>query len=182
MAQFVPFSTAVEVNGQTILSVVYALPSSRETFYKILEDNGLKEIEPFGWYSQKMWLNAFREIFDTLGPNTLFMIGKAIPQNAIFPEHINTLKMALESINVAYEMNHRGGDIGYYRLVSYDGNARIAIMECKNPYPSDFDRGIIMTMLRRFLPKDSVRHNVLLDSSVQTRLDGAESCTYVVTW
>lgn len=182
MAQFVPFATGVEVNGQTILSVVYALPSSKETFYKILEDNKLVEIEPLEWYSQELWLNAFREIYDTLGPNTLFMIGKAIPQNAIFPENIDNLEKALSAINVAYQMNHRGGDIGYYKLVNYDGIARVATMECRNPYPSDFDRGIIMTMLRRFLPKDSVRHNVLLDDSRETRLDGAESCTYNVTW
>ena len=182
MAQFIPFGPLVEVNGQTILSFVNALPSSQETFYKILEDNGLFDIQPEGWYSQEKWLNAFKEIYDTLGPNTLFMIGKAIPESAIFPPQIDGLEKALDCINIAYEMNHRGGPIGYYKLLSYDKDARIAIMECENPYPSDFDRGIIMTMLRRFLPKDSVRHNVLLDTSRSSRLQGNASCNYIVSW
>ncbi len=182
MAQFIPFESDVEVNGQTILSFVHALPSSQETFYKILEDHGLSGLEPDGWFSQEKWLNAFKEIYETLGPHTLFMIGKAIPENAIFPSHIDTLEKALASINIAYHLNHRGGEIGYYKLLSYDKDARIAIMECKNPYPSDFDRGIIMTMLRKFLPKESVRHNVLLDPGKPSRLYGEDRCTYIVTW
>jgi hypothetical protein len=182
MAQFIPFSHGVEVNGQTILSFVHALPSSQATFYKVLGDHGLSDIYKEGWFSQEKWLHAFKEIYETLGPNTLFMIGKAIPENAIFPDEIDSLEKALSSIDVAYHMNHRGGEIGYYQLSNFDLNARMAIMECKNPYPSDFDRGIIMTMLRRFLPKESVKHNVVLDTDKPTRLDGGEQCTYIVSW
>lgn len=182
MAQFIPFAANVEVNGQTILSFINALPASEATLAQILRKNGLGAIEPLGWYSQAMWLDAFKEIYDTLGPNTLFIIGKAIPENAIFPLHIDSLNKALDSIDVAYKMNHRNGEIGYYKLLDFDSGSRTAVMECKNPYPSDFDRGIVMTMLRKFLPIDSIKHNVLLDESLPTRLKGAETCTYIVTW
>lgn len=56
-----------------------------------------------------------------------------------------------------------------------------AVMECKNPYPSDFDRGIIITMVRKFSFKSS---NILveLDESKPTRLNGADSCIFLITW
>jgi hypothetical protein len=83
---------------------------------------------------------------------------------------------------MAYKMNHKGGDIGYYKLVSFDKKERTAIVECKNPYPSEFDRGIITTMVRKFKPADSLRNDVTLDTSKPTRIGGADSCTYKVTW
>jgi hypothetical protein len=55
-------------------------------------------------------------------------------------------------------------------------------MACKNPYPSEFDRGIITTMLRRFKPTLSTRYDVVRDPSKPTRLEGADSCTYRIIW
>lgn len=51
-------------------------------------------------------------------------------------------------------MNHRNGEIGYYKLISINLKANTAIMNCKNPYPCNFDRGIITTMARKFRPLD----------------------------
>ena len=83
------------------------------------------------------------------------MIGKAIPENADFPPEVDNLEKALGPIDVAYPMNHRGGETGHYKLVSYDEEKKEATMVCNNPYPSEFDRGIITTMLRKFKPLDS---------------------------
>lgn len=184
MAQFTPFSENVKVNGQTILTFINAIthPASKERMGIILKNNGIEEIKPDGWYSQKAWLDAFKEINDSLGPNTLFTIGKAIPENAKFPPEINNLEKALGAIDIAYKMNHKGGDIGFYKLLSFDGTKKTAQLECKNPYPSDFDRGIIMTMLRKFKPANSIKYDVVLDTSKPNRLKGADSCTYTVTW
>ncbi len=182
MAQFIPFAPHVEVNGQTILSFVNAIPTYKEAMLGILDKNNLTNIKNELWYSQKAWLNAFREINDKFGANTLFAIGKAIPESAIFPPEIKNLKSALDVINVAYHMNHQGGEIGYYKLLSYDANACLAFMECRNPYPSEFDRGIITTMARKFKPREAHIISVELDTKKPSRLNGAESCTYFVKW
>jgi len=50
----------------------------------------------------------------------LFAIGKAIPESAIFPPEIQGLEMGLSAIDIAYHMNHRGGEIGHYNLILYD--------------------------------------------------------------
>lgn len=181
MAQFVSFNPKVEVNGQTILSVVNALSAGQERRLGILRNHGI-ELEEDKWYSQQSWLNAFKEISKELGDRTLFMIGKAIPENAKFPPQIDSLQKALAAIDMAYHMNHRGGEIGHYTLLSFDEKKREAIMVCNNPYPSEFDRGIISTMLRRFRPKDSFKYDVVTDLTKETRMKGGESCTYIINW
>ena len=182
MAQYVPFDPDVEVNGQTILAFVNAVPAYKVTMVGILAKHELPDVQPEGWFSQKKWLNAFKEIGEKYGANTLFAIGKVIPENAVFPPEIQSLKDALASIDIAYHMNHRNGEIGYYKLMEFNERGRKAIMECKNPYPSHFDRGIIMTMARKFMPNYSSIIKVELDESKPSRLNGADSCTYNVSW
>ncbi|MTI41208.1 hypothetical protein [Fulvivirga lutimaris] len=182
MAQFKPFADNVKVLGQTVTSLIDALDSGKEVREQILAKHGISNIDPEKWYSQEAWLKAFEEISNKVGPSTIFMIGKSIPESAKFPPEIDSLEKGLGAINMAYKMNHKGGDIGYYKLVSFDPKAKKAVMECNNPYPSDFDRGIITTMARKFRPKNSFKLEVNLDTSKPTRLSGADSCTYNIEW
>jgi hypothetical protein len=185
MAQFKAYSPAVEVNGQTVLSIVDgmgAMASSRKMALKILEDNGIIEPQENGWYSQQSWLNSFREISDKIGPRTLFLIGKRIPKNAKFPPDIDNLQKALLSIDKAYHMNHRGGEIGHYHLEEFDQESRYAKMICTNPYPCDFDRGIIDQMCQEFKPAGVGLPTIVHDDAQPCRKNGDESCTYNISW
>jgi hypothetical protein len=179
MAQFVPFAPNVEVNGETVLATVNAFPEyMRKIALDILKKNGIENPAPGIWYSQKAWLDSFKEVSLKFGSNTLFEIGKAIPANAKFPPEINNIEKALASIDVAYKMNHRNGDIGFYKLVSHDANTKILVMNCKNPYPCDFDRGIITTMARKFKAGVVVK----LDTTKPSRNEGAEDSWYIITY
>ncbi|NOZ48210.1 MAG: hypothetical protein GXO79_15755 [Chlorobi bacterium] len=182
MASFIAFEDSVEVNGETILSVVHAMAGFETIALQLFKKQGLVDIAPGKWYSQQSWLNVFKEIKDKLGDKTLLVIGKAIPENANFPTKIDTLEKALKSINIAYHMNHRGGEIGYYKLIFYSEKDKKAIMECKNPYPSHFDRGIITSMARKFKPNSAITINVELDTNKPSRLKGDDSCTYIIDW
>lgn len=82
-------------------------------------------------------------------------------------------------IDVAYHMNHRGGEIGNYEYQKT--GERSALMICCNPYPCDFDRGIIESMIRRFKPKDSLMPMVDHNQDI-CRKKGDELCKYIVTW
>jgi hypothetical protein len=133
---------------------------------------------PGNWYSQKAWLDSFKEIDEKYGSNTLFEIGKAIPANAKFPPEIDNVEKALGAIDIAYHMNHRNGEIGFYKLVSYDESKKTLYMHCKNPYACEFDRGIITTMARKF----KTGATVTLDTSKPSRKDGADDSWYIVTY
>jgi hypothetical protein len=190
--QFKSFEPGIEVNGQTILSVVKGASVFEQTARKFLANNGLADVKDRGdaWYPQQAWLDTFAEIQNTVGRQTVFLIGKKIPESAEFPPHIKTIEDALASINIAYHMNHRKGaqvmfnpatgsmleGIGHYGYKP-DGERR-AVLQCENPYPCNFDRGIITTMALRFCDSAVVEH----DNSAPCRDKGDASCTYRVRW
>lgn len=179
MAQFRAYAQGVEVNGETVLAIVDGMGSFKDMAVKVLTDCGIPNPKPGQWYPQQAWLDAFKKIADTIGSNTLYSIGKKIPENAKFPPQINSIDKALSAIDVAYHMNHRGGEIGSYTCQK--AGERAIKMVCPNPYPCDFDRGIIEAMALKFKPEKSVlivRH----DDSAACRKKGANSCTYNVTW
>lgn len=85
----------------------------------------------------------------------------------VFPPEINTIEKGLAAIDIAYHMNHRGGEIGHYKFQSTGNNS--GKMVCDNPYPCEFDRGIIEAMAQKFKPKDSIMAFVEHDESQPCR-------------
>lgn len=175
MAEFVAFDPNVEVRGVSMVSINQAIG---EKAAPVLKKYNLEVIEPDGWYSQQNYLNAFQEV-SRMGFFNLISIGMRIPDLALFPP-INSVEEALSLLNAAYQMNHRGGDIGEYRLEKVSG--REARMICRNPYPSDFDYGLIYRLTQKFLPEDSTGAIVIRDDTAPTRKKGADSCSYTIKW
>jgi hypothetical protein len=178
MAQFIALAPGVEVNGAAILSVVEGMGAFIKP-RKILARYGIVDPKAGEWYSQQAWLDAFKEIAERIGPATLRVIGNKIPEVALWPPGVDTVEKALASIDVAYHMNHRGGEIGHYHYQRI--NEQSARMVCDNPYPDDFDLGIIEATARRFSPEGTlvfVRH----DDSQPCRKKDGDSCTYLVVW
>ena len=191
MTQFVVFDPRVEVNGQAFISIFDAIPEYRELVRGILQKNGLGDIRRLGWYPQQRLLDAFQEIASEIGGFTLYAIGRYTPENADWPTEVDSLEGALASIDVAYHLNHRidgarlydprTGEmtegIGHYR--SSPLPERGAKVECWNPYPCDFDKGLIAATVNKF--KDD-RDVVSIREMGECRKRGAESCTYLVRW
>lgn len=195
--EFVAFEKGIEVNGQTVNAVVDGFRAFSGMASDYLAGvgigekgpDGLVHLQPDGWYSQEAWLEAFRRISETVGQSVLFQIGQAIPRNAQFPPFVKDAHSAVQAIDVAYHMNHRKagqvmfdpekgtmlegiGHYGYER--SADGKTIISV--CRNPYPCQFDKGIVTAMARRFEAKAVVQH----DDKAPCRHKGADACTYLV--
>ena len=179
MKLYAASSSKVEVNGETIYSVIDGMGAFESTAKKILADNGITEVHAGKWYNQQAWLNAFKTIAEKVGNMTLFNIGMKIPENAKFPPEVNDTHKALASIDIAYHMNHRGGEIGHYQYVRI-GDCEAQIV-CTNPYPDDFDKGIITAMCRKFVMK-IMSVKVVVDETKPDRTHGGDSTTLLVTW
>lgn len=179
MAQFRAFSGKVEVNGQTVLAVVKGMGAFAQTGTDILARHGIKSPNPVAWYPQQAWLDAFQEIAKSIGPRTLTQIGMSIPSSAKFPPGIDTVEKALASLDVAYHMNHRGGEIGCLKFTKT--GEKSGVMECRNPYPCDFDLGLIQAIVKRFAPSGSTP-KVVHDASKPCRSKAGDSCTFLVSW
>nr|MBN1229529.1 hypothetical protein [Anaerolineae bacterium] len=165
----------VEVLGAAIMATIAGM---EKDVLPILEKHGITNLTPEGWYPQQAWLNTLSDIDRSGSLIDLASIGMRIPENAVWPEHTMTITEGLASIDVAYHMNHRNGEIGEYRPLQSGPNEMKII--CTNPYPSDFDYGIIYATAQKFLPA-GMSFKVIRDAS-PSRMKGDDCCIYTVTW
>jgi hypothetical protein len=197
--QFVPFEEGIEVNGQTVWAIVSGLKtfSVLASTYLLQEgigtpdQDGIALVDPKAWYPQRAWLKAFEKISAHLGDSVLFEIGRVIPRTALFPPSAKNIHTAIQSIDIAYHLNHRKQGqpmfdpatgamtegIGHYGYQRVEGQSKI-ISVCENPYPCAFDQGILTAMAERFEP--SAR--LVNDETRPCRKQGANNCTYIITW
>jgi hypothetical protein len=183
MASYDAFGRTVEINGQTVLTIVEEAMGKfsdeyRERALAALDEEGITEPAADEWYPQQAWLNAFETITEDLQPHVLDRLGEQIPRVADWPNDFDTVPEALKSIDEAYQRNHRGGDIGHYRFKPL-GN-QTGEVTCENPYPCLFDRGLIRGVAQQYAPVDAF---VFLEETGETcRRNGDDACTYTVYW
>ena len=179
MAQFKAFSPRVEVLGEVVLSLVNVMGAFKSISLDALEQNGIVDPQPDRWYPQQAWLDSFKVIAEKVGPNTLYQAGRQVPTEYRFPPGVESIEAVLTDLDAAYRGSHRGGEVGHYRFQFLGLNK--GQMTCDNPYPCDFDRGIISALAQRFEPPGSlvdVRH----EEDAPCKKEGADSCTYTISW
>ncbi len=179
MAEFKAFSPRVEVLGDVVLSLVNVMGAFKGISLDILRENGIVDPESGEWYSQQAWLDSFKAISERVGPNTLYQVGRQVPQQYVFPTVIDSIESVLGDLDAAYRKSHRGGEVGHYHFRILGVN--VGQMTCDNPYPCDFDRGIISALAQRFEPPESlvdVRH----EDDAPCKKQGADSCVYTISW
>ncbi len=185
MTEFKSFMPDVEVLGQVIEAFIAGFPPElRKIGSDILAANGIDESSPGEYYPLQSLLNAMKEIQNKFSSEMLFRIGEKISGNAVLPPGINSLETCLGSIDTAYHMNHRRGDIGNYEY-SYLGEGtglKRAKLICPNPYPCAFDRGVIQGFSQRFRPAGAIDIIVRHDESQPCRKTGSNACTYLISW
>jgi hypothetical protein len=179
MAQFKAFDSKVEISGQAVLGFVAALDWNKSIALEILSRHGIDNPQAQEWYSQQALLDAYQEIAENMGAHTLYQMGIKVPENAIRPPGMDSLEQGLALLDIAYHVNHRGGEIGSYKLEKLENNQ--AVMFCHNPYPCDFDRGLIVGVVRNFAGGAVVVTEKHAEGTGCRKL-GGESCTYILEW
>jgi len=189
----------IEVLGSNLSNVLNAFGSFQMLASRIMTEEklgslnkeGLVEFDANTWYPVVRWLSTLRRVGKDFGDKMLMDAGIAVPANAVFPPFVKDIDSAIQSIDVAYHMNHASGGkpmfdpatgaitegIGHYGFKRLPNQRRI-IAEVSSPYPCPFDNGLILSMARRFEKTAGVSH----DTSKPCRAKGGLSCTYVVSW
>lgn len=177
MAVFEPFEEGVEVKGQAVLSIIAGVPSAFESkAYDLLAAEGIDDPQPEEWYPQSSYLSAYQRIVEEIGENTLKRVAQSTPENAEWPPSVDGPVAALQSIDDAYQQNHRGGEIGSYDVV--DTGDSQATVECRTPYPCAFDEELVEATVEVF----SDDYADTTEVGTTCRADGGERCTYRVEW
>lgn len=170
------FAPDATVSGGNILSMLAAMGPFRRRGEQILEENGIPDVEAEGWYPLTAYVAALRAIGQKMGPNTLFQVGRQIPNHVALPPGIDTFEKVLASFGMAFDMNHHGAQPGAitYELIS----PRTASITTGTPYPCDFDRGVIVGFFQKLL---DTRVTVEAIENAPCKARGGETCTYGVT-
>ncbi len=182
MAQFIAFEKDAEVAGHAILTCLSCFPEYfRADVERLLKEKDIVDVAPNKWFNLQNYLDVLKEISTRYGASTLFNVGVAIGEGAPSSSEI-TLESALSAWDALYRAHHRHAYRGYIKLLSFDYQAKQAVVEVKTPYPCHFERGIATALSRKFRPQDAGFIDVQLDKSKPSRLDGADSSFYVIFW
>jgi hypothetical protein len=188
----------IEVDGRNVRIVIDAFRLFPDAGLKPLVKHGIGKVgadgkvavEATGWHPLKAWLAALDEILSSVGSSKVFEIGKQIPRVAVFPPDIRDAHGALQSLDIAYHMNFRKNRVPMFNPITqglaegighYRGtiqSPRSAVVECDNPFPCDFDRGILVALAQRFEPNAVIQH---LDDATCRKRGGAK-CRYGIGW
>ena len=186
----------IEVTGEALGAMLEAFRQYPSIVMKYLKKYGLTvdekgDLDRSAFYPLGSWLGAFQTIAKDVGVNSLYTIGKKIPENAPLPPHIADIRSALTGIDIAYHASHRknglpmfnmaNGEmlegIGHYKC-ELSASEQKTVVVCDSAYPCELDRGIVTGFATRFEPMAKVAH----DNSAPCRKKGGSSCTYVVSW
>jgi hypothetical protein len=178
MATYKAFSPKIELVGQVVLGLVEGMGAFGNMALQILSQHGITNPQAENWYSQQAYLDAFKEIATKTGPKTIQQTGKRIIDVAIWPPGVDTFEKALTVLPQAYQMNHRGGNPGKYEFIKTGENQGTVI--CTNPYPDEFDLGILQGIVAKFMAGKGV--TIDIDGTQPTRSKGAESTTFLISW
>ncbi|NDJ75785.1 MAG: hypothetical protein GYB65_05970 [Chloroflexi bacterium] len=174
MAEFVAFDPNVEVSGRVLKAWI---AGTEHKVIPYLEAHEIFHVQPEAWYPKQPALNALRKFGQV---SSLFNAGLMIPQHAEFPPNIDDLETAVNLLDQAYHMNHRSGEIGHYIVKAI--NERSIVMVCENPYPCEFDFGLLHVLAQRFKPEGVEKIEVNHDPDEPCRKTGGDSCTYHIVW
>lgn len=186
MAEFKSFEPDVEVSGEVVAAFVAGFPREvQQSGLGILTRHGIPHPKSGEFYPLQKLLDAMKEIGDIYSQEMLYRVGKEIALHAKLPPDINSLEKCLASIDIAYHMNHRAGNIGNYNFSRPEGlsnGMNRAVMVCPNPYPCAFDLGCIEGFAERFKPPQCIDVVVRHDDSKPCRRNGGDACTFVISW
>ncbi|EMA41647.1 4-vinyl reductase [Halobiforma nitratireducens] len=168
------------VIGRSPLSYVAAGESVSPFVGKQIENKlaeyGLEEIEPEEWYSLKIPLAMLYDMRDEYGDVRMRNMGQNVPEHVEFPPELSAVDAALHGIAEAYQQNHDGSEIGFYEFEQEGPNE--GVMTCENPYPCEFDKGLIRGVAKKFADNPITVEEV----GDQCRAEGGQRCEYRIDW
>lgn len=180
MQVFQASSPRDRVSGASVQAFVEALGFYGPRGLQILAANGIHDPRPTEWYPLQSYLDAQRDLYEKVGPNTLARIGRKLVQGATFPPRLNGIHDALSTLDADYHTRHEGADVGGFRY-RRTGD-RSCTVEVRNPYPCELDHQVVEEICRRFKPDAVPGVFVRHADEHRCRRHGADACVLNVWW
>jgi hypothetical protein len=136
-------ATVRSANVRATFDAFLLVPSAGERLMARHRLN-LTDLTPDQVVPVQRWLDALKEIQQTVGTGVVRHVGTRIIENADFPPHLPTSMSILEALDAIYYRNH-SGDVGHYRCTRQGDQY---VIRCETPYPAEFERGLVEGICR----------------------------------
>lgn len=177
-----PKNPQPEIWGGSLLGMARGLEGTGVSWADVqalLQTAGIPALGAEHWYPMRQGLAFLQAVEAAHGREAIRAMGRAIPDTSRFPPGLERLERALHLLDVAYQVNHRGGPIGRYLVRQLEPGR--AEMLCENPYPCDLDLGILERLEERFHGGEA-RAGVIHRPGPQCRRLGAKACLFELRW
>jgi hypothetical protein len=196
MEQQFAIEPGIEVAGASIGGMLDAFQQYPSVVMKYLVQHGLvsgkqTQIDRTAWYPLHKWLDVYQAIAKDVGVNSLYTVGKKVPEHTVLPPQVTDIRSLFGSLNIAYHLDHRKNGVPMFDPATgvmldgigtvsceFAGNEQKLTLKFEIPYPCEFNRGLIHAFAVRFEPAARVVH----DNNAPCRKKGGSSCTYQVSW
>lgn len=164
-----PYSKNTEVLG-IFINTYKNLSIYGSIIHDILLKHNLDINNPKEWYPLQNHLDAKREIRQTFGDASIFLIGRNVVEQGIWPPQFDTVEKVLFALDEIYHMNHRGDeDIGFINVEKL--NDKEFVITFSDPYPIYFDMGLVRGICNKFSSE-----KITISYEVDDTLDDAQKC------
>lgn len=171
----------VEVIGANMLSIIDNLQA--EELQPILEKHDLTKVDPQAWYPVKKWLDAMNDMAKEPNlTNNYVAVGMRIAQNVVLPPELQnaTLPQILNMWDAIYQMQHRGGDVGYVKIEQLSDTSYRTTH--RHLYPDDITYGVAYGFGTRFLPQETNFSVAYEDDNARLDSGDAQETVILVKW
>lgn len=169
-----------EVIGNSLRALMESMSVMKVEAQRLLRAHGIADAQPGQWYPLLSVIRALDDVRTQVGPRTVRAIGHRVATYALVPTRPLLFTHLIAGSDSIYRSNHRGswGLGGYHPM---GGTAASARLRCDNPYPCEFDQGLLEGFFERFTPPGSFRLRLLHEPG-GCRDQGGEACLYQLTW
>jgi len=166
-----------EVSDRIMRELGRQLRDMDERVNPILNKYGLLSPSEKTWHAHRDVLQMIREVASGNNDCDLYSTGAIVQACLGLSDIKGGVNMALAAVDDQYQSTHRGPDAGGYQLLKW--KCGTISVTCDNPYPCEFDRGMLESLLKRFAPSGIVP-DIVHDHDARCRDLGDHACTYKI--
>ena len=114
-----PALPAAELWGGSLFGLAQGLEGfgvAQTAVDELLAKAGIHQRDPEAWYPMTAALRFLAAVEANHGREALRSMGRAIPESSRFAPDLDDMERTLRVLEVAYQVNHRGGPIGGFHL------------------------------------------------------------------
>jgi hypothetical protein len=168
----------IEVSGCWMAAFVECPNGSR--LAPIMRDHDIMSIQKQSWYPANVWMEILRDTLAARGGALhLAAVGMKLPDTALTPNNITSAKTAILMLDTMYQMNFRGGNVGWFDVqLLVDGHI---LVNDNTPWPMDITYGLLQGLTRRYGTTEE-KFEVLHDYVTSRMYHEEDAKVYQISW